>query len=208
MKRIYFVRHGQTQANIDRYFSDKNEPLNEVGQRQADIMAERTKSIDFDKLVASDFVRARQTAEAIAKIKGSEIEVQPTFGEKLEPTSLIGQSEDEGIGEQFINDCKANVENPDWRYEDGENYSDMFKRVLLAKKFLEEDESESIFVVSHSIFSRIFAAAILLDSKEPTIEWFNLAYRLGLNNTAISLFTIKNNKWKLTMWNDHAHFAE
>lgn len=208
MKKIYFVRHGETDANLKEYEPTKQEPLNAKGFLQAEEVAERVKTISFDKLMASDLLRAQQTAQAIAKVKPMPIITQPLFAEMAAPTSIFGLPYTHESVQSFRRNRNENVENPEWSQEDGENLPDIFERIKKAKKFLEDDPAESILVASHSFFMQLFAAAILLNPEKPTKEWFALAKRLVASNTGVTLFTIGELGWELLMWNDHAHFAE
>ena len=45
MKRIYFVRHGETNGNVGGYWQGPQEPLNVRGLQQADVVAERAKGL-------------------------------------------------------------------------------------------------------------------------------------------------------------------
>ncbi len=208
MKRIYFVRHGQTQANVDGYFADKSEPLNDTGLRQATEVAKRMTGVDFDVVVASDYWRAKQTAEAIATAHNREVQVCPEFGEIRDPSSVVGLLESGPVFQEYLQARYTNIENPAWHHEDGESLDNVFQRCLAAKSFLENHEAENICVVSHSVFSRLFASAILLNATSPTVAWYDMLKVMGLGNTGVSLFTITEKQWKLVMWNDHAHFAE
>lgn len=66
---IYFVRHGETDANIQiangESPGDTDPPLNQTGQQQAQKVAEELKAMQFDAFLSSTMIRARQTAEAI-----------------------------------------------------------------------------------------------------------------------------------------------
>jgi broad specificity phosphatase PhoE len=207
-KNIYFVRHGETDANLHEYVPSREESLNEKGFLQADVFAQRVKNIEFLKIVTSDFLRAQQTAKTIASIKNITTEAIPVFGEVIEPSSLFGVSDTDPRVQAHRRDRNKNVEDPTWRQEDGENFTDVFSRIVEAKKFLMEDSSESIMVVSHSFFIQLFVAAILLKNEAPNNDWFSIAKTLKLSNTGITLFTVDEDVWKLIMWNDHAHFAE
>jgi len=207
-KRIYFVRHGETQANVEEYCTGSDEPLNEKGLLQADAMAQRLMSIEFKKLIVSDFKRAKQTAEPITKLKGMSAEEISFFHEVVHPSSLFGVHDSDERIKVYRQTRNENVENPSWAFEDGETLPSVFKRIQDAREYLENESSESIVVVSHAFFLGLFTAAILLDELVPTKQWFSLAKKLRMSNTGVSLFEIIDGQWRLIMWNDHAHFAE
>lgn len=207
-KRIYLVRHGETNANAEEYVPSKLEPLNENGLMQAEALTRRLANISFEKIIVSDFVRSQQTAEPIAKIKGLTPEAVPSFGEMLEPSSLYGVHDIDERVQTYRKNRNENVDNRAWRFEDGETFGDVLDRVLASKAYLEESDCESVLVVSHGFFLQMFGATILLDATECSKLWFRALTTLRMSNTGISLLTYENGKWRVVLWNDHAHFAE
>ena len=69
----YLVRHGNTQANVDGRNNSDEEPLNESGVAQAEAAAAALKNKKIGLIISSDLVRARQTAEIIARATHAEI---------------------------------------------------------------------------------------------------------------------------------------
>ncbi len=209
MKHIYFVRHGETNANLEQYLPTSTEPLNDHGLMQASKVAERLENIDLDYLVASDYERAQQTAQAISVTKKLDVVTVDCFGEVKEDPAFDGLSEsDERVTHSRLS-RNANVNDPDWRHDAGENFHDIMARCMESKKYLSESSSNNIAVVSHALFSRFFAATILLSTEQPTEQWLQIALNLKISNTGVTLITVDDSgKWKLVVWNDHAHFAE
>lgn len=79
MTTLIFVRHGQSEANLERVFAGHTDiPLTELGRRQAECTAEFLRSYPIERIYASDLIRAMQTAEPTAKSKG--LEISPTPG--------------------------------------------------------------------------------------------------------------------------------
>jgi len=208
MKRIYLVRHGETKANLHLYVPGKEEPLNSAGFKQADVLSQRVGQLDFDIIITSDFLRAKQTVKPILEIKKQIVEIMPDFGEMFEPTSLHGLFDNDEKVVNYRQGRNANVENTTWRKEDGENFSDLFTRIGNAKKILEENEHNNILVVSHSYFLQMFVSAILLDISRPSSSWLRAGVTLKMSNTGINLLTEENGLWRVVTWNDHAYFAE
>lgn len=65
--RLFIARHGATQHNLDgRLTGQIDAPLSALGERQAEALAKRLATWRFDAIIASDLVRARTTAEAVA----------------------------------------------------------------------------------------------------------------------------------------------
>lgn len=208
MKHIYLVRHGETQANIEERIPRETEPLNDTGRMQAEELAIRLTNIDFKNIIVSNFLRAQQTAEPIAKLKRLTPEVNSDFREMMEPSSLFGLAGDDERVRAYRRDRNENIGNKNWRYEDGETFTEVLQRVHSAKQYLQEQACEKILVVSHGLFLRIFMAAILLDVQAPSDHWWHTVRTLRKSNTGISLCTFEEEEWKIVLWNDHAHFAE
>jgi len=76
------VRHGQTDA-IDHYLAGTAEgtTLNHTGRLQAERLAEALRAMPLAAVASSPLIRARETAEPIARAHGLDVEVVPAFGE-------------------------------------------------------------------------------------------------------------------------------
>lgn len=65
--RLFIARHGATQHNLEgRLTGQIDAPLSALGERQAVALARRLATWRFDAIIASDLMRARTTAEAVA----------------------------------------------------------------------------------------------------------------------------------------------
>ena len=66
---LLFVRHGETQDNIDRILQGQRDTsLTDKGHREAEVMAEKFKGQNIDFLYHSDLTRMVQTIQPILKI--------------------------------------------------------------------------------------------------------------------------------------------
>jgi probable phosphoglycerate mutase len=79
---ILIVRHGETDGNAARVLQRPDVPLNERGMRQADRLAKRLVALGFDRIICSDLLRARMTAEPIAARSGLAVEESPLLQER------------------------------------------------------------------------------------------------------------------------------
>ncbi|MBE2184821.1 MAG: histidine phosphatase family protein [Anaerolineae bacterium] len=71
MKRIYLIRHGQTEWNADgRWQGMMDVPLSQAGIEQAAALAKYMGVMPIQSLYASDLQRAVQTAEPLAEALG------------------------------------------------------------------------------------------------------------------------------------------
>lgn len=63
---IYLTRHGQTDWNVQKKVMGRcDEPLNEKGREQAKKTKNLLSNIDFDLIICSPLLRARETAQII-----------------------------------------------------------------------------------------------------------------------------------------------
>lgn len=69
MSRLYLVRHGENRANLTKELSHRriDYPLTEKGRLQAEQTAARLGGLGIRAVFSSPLLRARETAEAIAK---------------------------------------------------------------------------------------------------------------------------------------------
>jgi probable phosphoglycerate mutase len=68
--KVYFVRHGESEANTRHVISNRESPfgLTERGQEQARALADRLKDVPFRAIFCSPVLRARQTADILSEI--------------------------------------------------------------------------------------------------------------------------------------------
>jgi phosphohistidine phosphatase len=69
--RVYLVRHASAAPGTP----DDARPLTAEGRAEADALGERLAAVELDAVVSSPLLRARETAEAIARACGLEAEV-------------------------------------------------------------------------------------------------------------------------------------
>jgi len=79
---VYLLRHGQTASNAARVFQHPETPLSEQGEREAQRVAERLAGAGIALVLASDFARARATAERVATASGAPLELEPLLQER------------------------------------------------------------------------------------------------------------------------------
>jgi probable phosphoglycerate mutase len=81
--RLYFVRHGESEANLTRTFANwtTGHPLTETGKAQAQALAERLRGEGVTHLYSSPVLRARQTSEIISGRLGHAVQVTHSLRE-------------------------------------------------------------------------------------------------------------------------------
>ena len=85
--KIYIVRHGQTNHNVKKIYSNEDEDLNSKGINQANKLKEQIKKIDYDIIISSPLIRAKHTANII-NVKNTDILIDERLTER-NPGSLM-----------------------------------------------------------------------------------------------------------------------
>lgn len=213
-KNIYFVRHGESDANKERVRQGPDSVLSEEGVRQAQFVAERFDAIPLDVIIASPFVRTVHTGEIIAERVRVPLETCDLFRERKNPSEIIGLKVGDEKGDAITREILANYCTPGWRHSDEENFDDLKKRAGEAARFLENRPEENILVVSHGLFSRIFLARVIFGEEMTPHEFVKTVWSHWTKNTGITLYEYdpgrtgwENKGWLLKTWNDHAHLG-
>ncbi len=79
---IILIRHGQTALNAARIVQPVDTPLSEQGRAQAERVAQRLALLGVERVLCSDLLRARMTAEPIARASNAGIELDPLLQER------------------------------------------------------------------------------------------------------------------------------
>jgi broad specificity phosphatase PhoE len=152
MTRLCLIRHGQTDWNLEgRYQGQSDVSLNQTGLIQAQSLAEQLKGQTFAAIYSSDLMRARQTAEPVAKKFGITIQFEPRLRE-------INQGMWEGV---LVEDIKARyaelwsqrtIDPESFRPPGGETIGEVATRIYAALDDISlRFPAERVLVVSHGL---------------------------------------------------------
>ncbi|MES2225272.1 MAG: histidine phosphatase family protein [Patescibacteria group bacterium] len=211
-KTIYFVRHGQSEANIAVGVSQPlDSPLTPKGKEQAGQVAERVGLIAFDLLVCSTLIRAKQTCEAITTRTGKEPVYSELFVERREPAELAGKSRDDTETSELWEAWNENLYTPGSRVSNGENFDDFMERADAALEYLQGREEETILVVTHGRFLRALLARVLLGPTITGESFRSFQSNIETQNTGLSVLKYGQHRgavgWYVWIYNDHAHLG-
>ncbi len=139
--KVYFVRHGQTDWNIQHKIQGWTDiPLNAEGIRQAYETKERLKDVPFDAVYSSSLCRAAKTAEIITEGRGLTLRVDDRIKERF-----FGEYEEKPWDESTFN--KTWLAEPEGTYERLDHFN---KRVAdFLDDLKEKRPGETVLVVSH-----------------------------------------------------------
>lgn len=145
MKRLYFIRHGQSEGNLSDVISGQLDyPLTSLGRRQAKQAAKESKDLDIDCIVSSPLSRSLKTAKIIAeeinypleKIIISDLFMERCYG------SLQGKAFSLMAGKNFET------------HPDIETIPQLVKRAQEALSYIHSLPVNNVLISSHGTFGR------------------------------------------------------
>lgn len=144
---IYLIRHGQTNGNRDRIVQTPDTPLSELGQQQAQQLAQRFRHIPIANIICSDYVRTQQTAAPLCAIQPAEFSLQPLLRER-NFGDLRGRAYD---------DIDADFFDEGYAPPNGETHQQFVERVNLAWQSVlarYQNTQGSIVIMTHGLVLR------------------------------------------------------
>ncbi len=211
MKRVYFVRHGESEGNAGPVRLGANGSLTELGKRQARALAARAAKLPLEAVIASSLPRARETAEIIGRKIKRPPETSDLFVERRRPSEQAGHLKgsprdlaiDRALAEGFAQ--------PGFRFSDEENFEDLALRSDRALAFLAERREADLLVVTHGFFLRVMLArAVFGDELTASVcDRFICAFETEKTGLTVFRYEPENARspWKTIIWNDHAHLG-
>lgn len=139
---IYLVRHGQTDWNIEKKTQGYTDiPLNENGRKQAQILAKSISNLKIDRIISSDLLRAKETAEIINERFGKNISLDERIRE-------INYGVLEGVPRDTLTQDTWDIFNTKPEELKAESKIHIYDRI---KSFFDDlqDSKENILIVTH-----------------------------------------------------------
>jgi broad specificity phosphatase PhoE len=203
---IYFVRHGQSELNKEKVHQYSHTPLSELGQKQAELVAERLSKIQVDKIISSPYLRTKQTTEIINKKLKKPLEFSILVAEsRHNPSILEGKSYEDPELESINKLLNENYSNPNFRHSNEENFFDFKERCLKALEFLENQKEENILVITHSFIIIMMVTLMIWREKTTPENYLDFRRILHTDNTGITWCQFDGASWRLITWNDSTH---
>jgi len=153
-RRIFVVRHGETEFNAARIFQTPDVPLSERGRAQAQRVATHLRGFSIDRILASDLARAVETARAIERETGAPLAFDPLLQER-NFGDLRGTPYSAISGDPFAEGYAP---------PGGETVDDFHVRVDAAWRAIAEatrDARGDVVVVTHGLVCRAIARRVL-----------------------------------------------
>ena len=168
--RLFLVRHGQTDWNVqNRAQGSVDRPLDDTGRAQSNAVAEALRGTKIARVLTSDLLRAKNTAEAIARATGAELRIEPELRERSFGT-MEGDSYDE-LREFFDRESKGDLAMRNrTRPPAGESFFDLWNRLLRVLPAIRSGPQSQV-LVSHGGTSALLMAMLLGETLEDTARY-------------------------------------
>lgn len=197
--RMVFVRHGQTEWNVEgRAQGHLDSVLTPQGRAQALAVGQRLKEMDVSRLYSSDLGRARQTAEIIAGQTGHEVTTDSRLREKA--MGIFEGLTRAEMEEKYLEEVTLYFSrDPDYIAPDGESERQFFARNAACFEELSASHcGETILVVTHGgVLKNLFYFVIDLSLESPR--------RHSLLNSSLNTVIRDNGEWRIENWGDVTH---
>lgn len=203
--KIYFIRHGKTQWNLEGRFqgySGDSDLLPEAIE-EVQHLGQHLETVPFDRIFSSDLKRAHTTAELLCKANhySAIVETTPQLREwnfgRLEGTKIRLLQD---IYPQQYSALKNNLAQFKSDMFGAETVYQATQRIIQFVKSLKDSQAETVLIVSHG--------AILTASIQSLLGFSpaQLRQRGGLDNASITILETQNfEDFTEISWNDTSY---
>lgn len=169
--RILLLRHGQSQANVNGRIQGADDPLTDLGRRQARLLGPHlAENYAIDHLISSPYPRAHETATIIAESTGHKITTEPRIVEIRNGDAIDMLWTDwREANPEFAAVWGWDVRHADAAWPGGESGRDVYTRAFAAWDELVEQYAhtdDTFAIVSHGGVIAWLAARINGDDLE------------------------------------------
>ena len=199
MTKIYLVRHGQTEWNKRLRFRGRIDiPLDEVGHREAEAIAEALKDRDINAIYTSPLSRSIETAQPTSRF--FHLEIVPVEG-----LIDINYGEWEGLNfdavkERYRDQYAQWEKSPDLvRFPNGETLDEVRERSFSAfKDIVTGHPGQSVLIIPHRVINKVLLCALLGLSNAHFWE-------IKQDTGCINLIEHSDERFVLSMMNETCH---
>ncbi|MCG8346557.1 MAG: histidine phosphatase family protein [Chloroflexales bacterium] len=200
---VYLIRHGETDWNVTgRWQGHADVPLNALGRRQAELLAQRLRDEDvrFDAIYSSDLARAYQTAWELGAAVKAPVQLLPPLRE-IDLGAWSGLTRDD-IRERYPIEFALLEEGQDVPRGGGETLLGLRKRVVEAvDAIVAQHPRETLALVTHGGPVRM----LLAHAAQHGDGWRSFAH---IGNTSVSILHCNGPNWTIVTQNDMRHLAD
>lgn len=206
MTKVYLIRHGKTQWNLESRYQGANgdSPLLKDSYREIELLASSLQRIPFEHAYTSPLKRARVTAQAL--LNHLNLEIPLTIDSRLKEFNL-GKMEGmhfEDVAAKWPEVLKNFRHHPD-KYDEslveGESFLEVIARFRAAiEEYCRQYPNGNILVISHGAALNAAINALI------GTPLAHLKDRGGLSNTSTTILTTNDDRhFELEKWNDTSY---
>ena len=199
---VILVRHGETEYNRQHLFQGALDiPLDDMGLKQADLLAESLKDVPIDVFISSPMIRAYVTTEKCAALHGMQIAYADKRLSEASYGEWAGKSTAE-IKKNFAREYKL-LNEKRWAYTPpgGESLKSMQKRYRAAlDDAVKKYPGKTIFIGAHSGGN----AALICSVLDINLNHYN---KFKQDNTCINVLKYQDGEWTLLLMNSVEHLG-
>jgi 2,3-bisphosphoglycerate-dependent phosphoglycerate mutase len=174
VKDIFFIRHGETEANKLRIHQSSDECLTPKGKLQAHHISHFLEGQKIDTLLCSTYVRARQTAEIISRALQVPYTEDENFVEVRRPDHIYGQRYYSKETLWYMWRLFRFQETSNWHQDGAENMFALRNRIENVKRTIATSEGDKIAVVTHDVFMNLFFEHVCTDRKLTFVQFVRI----------------------------------
>ena len=202
MAIFHFLRHGEATWNAEGRLCGRTDvPLSDGGHRQAQLLANRMKSIVAEALYTSPLSRAVETARLIGAAIGREPVVDRRLVE-LNYGAWEGRTFDEIQRAAPAVYAAWDADPGRLAPPEGETGAQLIERVTpFLAEVAQRHQSGNVVVVCHKTVCRLLACHIM---GMPLADYRR---RVAMENAAINIFETAEGVWRVVALNDTSHLA-
>ncbi len=214
--QLYLIRHAESENNAKpEHLRQEDPPLSATGRRQAECLAQWTRSLKMDVLITSPFLRTLQTTRMVVEATSQQVHVwhdvferggcYPGHGpDAKQGASGLGRSQ---IRQQACDDERKCViddtigEDGWWSGRDRESDEQAVLRASVVTERLRAtfgNSDKHVVAVIHADLKRLMLAEML----RPNIDPLHLG---PLRNTGITKLDYNGSRWTLDWFNSVSH---
>jgi probable phosphoglycerate mutase len=217
------VRHGESTANvaardaardgldlIDIAEREADVPLSELGRQQAESLGRRLAGLPPGErpelVIASPFLRARQTAE----IATAELDVPMRIDERLRDRDMgiLDLHTAEGIRAEFPQEAERRRHHGKFYYRPpgGESWTDVALRLRMMLREIEQDlPARRVLVVAHDVV--VALVRYVLEGLDEQVL-MDEARKTPVSNASLSSWVKGPDGWRREAFNDVGHLED
>ena len=194
--KLYFVRHGESEANTERVISNRESrfSLARLGKQQANTLAEELKDVPFTAIFSSPVRRARETADILST--ALQLPYQVTEDLREYDCGILEEKSDEEswrLHREIAEDWTLN-HNYQRKLDGGECFLDIQNRFLPFIESLKDGTHEHILLIGHGGLFQLMLPLVLSNIDNDFVRSH------GIDHTACMIAESLSDGWVCRQW--------